>query len=43
VPWIYVQDKMPTAKDSAVLAVQARRGKKLLAEAARKGFETTLF
>jgi ABC-type transport system substrate-binding protein len=45
VPWIYVQDKMPTAKDlGPYWQYRPADAKKLLAEAGHgKGFETTLF
>jgi len=45
VPWIYVQDKMPTAKDlGPYWQFKPAEAKKLLAEAGHaKGFETTLF
>jgi peptide/nickel transport system substrate-binding protein len=45
VPWIYVQDKMPTAKDlGPYWKYNPTEAKKLLAEAGHgKGFETTLF
>jgi peptide/nickel transport system substrate-binding protein len=45
VPWIYVQDKMPTAKDlGPYWQYKPAEAKKLLAEAGlAKGFETTLF
>jgi peptide/nickel transport system substrate-binding protein len=45
VPWIYVQDKMPTAKDlGPYWQYKPAEAKKLLAEAGHgKGFETTLF
>jgi peptide/nickel transport system substrate-binding protein len=45
VPWIYVQDKMPTAKDlGPYWEYKPAEAKKLLAEAGHgKGFETTLF
>src|SRR5207244_10368145 len=45
VPWIYVQDKMPTAKDlGQYWQDKPAEAKKLLAEAGHgKGFETTLF
>jgi peptide/nickel transport system substrate-binding protein len=45
VPWIYVQDKMPTAKDlGQYWQYKPAEAKKLLAEAGHaKGFETTLF
>src|SRR5713226_9102319 len=45
VPWIYVQDKMPTAKDlGPYWQYKPAEAKKLMAEAGHgKGFETTLF
>jgi peptide/nickel transport system substrate-binding protein len=45
VPWIYVQDTMPTAKDlGPYWQFKPAEAKKLLAEAGHgKGFETTLF
>jgi len=45
VPWIYVQDKIPTAKDlGQYWQYKPAEAKKLLAEAGHaKGFETTLF
>jgi ABC-type transport system substrate-binding protein len=45
VPWIYVQDKIPTAKDlGPYWQFKPAEAKKLLAEAGHgKGFETTLF
>jgi ABC-type transport system substrate-binding protein len=45
VPWIYVQDKIPTAKDlGPYWEFKPAEAKKLLAEAGHgKGFETTLF
>jgi peptide/nickel transport system substrate-binding protein len=45
VPWIYVQDKPPTAKDlGPYWEYKPAEAKKLLAEAGHgKGFETTLF
>jgi peptide/nickel transport system substrate-binding protein len=45
VPWIYVQDTMPTAKDlGPYWQYRPADAKKLLAEAGHgKGFETTLF
>jgi ABC-type transport system substrate-binding protein len=45
VPWIYVQDKMPTPKDlGPYWEFKPAEAKKLMAEAGHaKGFETTLF
>jgi peptide/nickel transport system substrate-binding protein len=45
VPWIYVQDKIPTAKElGPYWQYKPAEAKKLLAEAGHaKGFETTLF